>query len=69
MDRSEKLIQIAAVCRRDHRASLALVGWWAAAAPESELDAVLALMEGLEDAPASGSHYEAYRERWGRIPG
>lgn len=69
MNRTDKLVEIAAQCRVDHGAALAIVGWFCAAAPESELDALLKLIEGLRQTSTGRSHYEAYRERWGRVPG
>jgi len=64
----EVLTQIAMLCRTNHHATLFAVGWLTAGLPQEDLDALLALLQGLDGVQTGANHYEAYRERWGRIP-
>lgn len=69
MQREDALRALAALVRRDHAAAAFAVGWLARDVSTEVLsDLVEALQEaqGLLTAPG---HYEAYRERWGVVPG
>lgn len=68
MTRNDKLLRLAALCRQDHTAALVVVGWWAATAPDSDVDGVLGLLEEQGLRFTADQHLAAYRERWGRTP-
>jgi len=67
--RNDKLRALASKCRASHAAALVVVGHYAAAASDSELDALLGAVDDVVEAWTPASHLEAYRERWGRLPG
>ena len=69
MQKSDVIREIASVARQDHGAALFLLGWLVQNTSQEDLDDLLVAARGAKDAFLSPGHYEAYRERWGRIPG
>jgi hypothetical protein len=69
MNRNDTLLAIAAHCRASHTLALAVVGWYAAAAPDEELEALLKFLHELPLSGADTRHLEAYQERWGHVLG
>jgi hypothetical protein len=67
--RNDKLRRLASLCRTEQTAALFVVGWFCAAASEEALDDLLAAVEELREVTGPTGHLEAYRERWGRVPG
>jgi len=67
--RNDKLRRLASLCRSDPTAALFVIGWYCAAASEEALDDLLAAVEELREYTGAPTHLEAYRERWGRLPG
>lgn len=67
--RNDKLRELASKCRRSHTAALIVVGHYAATASEPELVALLGAVDDAVAAWTPEAHLEAYRERWGRLPG
>ena len=63
------LVEIASHIRTSHQAALWAVGYLAEGSPEHVLRDVLAGLQELRRVQYGPSHYEAYRERWGRYPG
>lgn len=68
MQRIDTLRAISMHCRSSHVAALFVVGWFAAAAPEEELDNLLVAIHQAERELAPDGHLAAYAERWGRLP-
>lgn len=66
--RNDKLRRLAAIVRADQHAALFVVGWYAAAASENELDDLLTAVQELGAATGRADHLAVYRERWGRTP-
>jgi hypothetical protein len=68
MDRSNTLSKISALCRQDHWRAMFAIAW---VTQQLQLDDLQGLLEALEEHAATldkPGHYEAYRERWGRVP-
>lgn len=68
MTRNDKLRQLARECRGSHQVTLFVVGWYAANAPEEELDALLLAVQEVRGIETGEPHLSAYYERWGRVP-
>jgi len=68
MQRQDTLRAISAHCRASHVSALFVVGWFAAAASEEELDRLLVAVHQAETELAPNGHLAAYAERWGRMP-
>jgi hypothetical protein len=68
MHRNDMLRTLANRCRMDATASLFVVGWFAAVAPDEDLERLLAAVEELSWGSTGQGHLEAYRERYGRLP-
>lgn len=68
MTRNDTLLALARECRGSHQAALLIVGWWAAAAPDEDLEACLRLVREARGVLVVGNHLAAYAERWGRLP-
>jgi hypothetical protein len=69
MNRTDTLRAIAAHIRSSHTSALFAVGWFAAGAPQDELERLLEAIHEAEEALAPGGHVAAYAERWGMPPG
>lgn len=69
MQRTDTLRAISAHARKSHASSLFIIGWFAAAAPQEELERLLEAVHEAEVALGPEGHLAAYAERWGMTPG
>lgn len=68
MHRHDTLRSIAMHCRQSHASALFVVGWFAAAASDEDLEALLSAVHQSERVLGPDGHLAAYAERWGRRP-
>lgn len=68
MQRTDVLRSISSHCRTSHTTALFVIGWFAAAAPEEDLNALLAAIHESERVWSPDGHLAAYAERWGQVP-
>lgn len=63
------LVEIASHVRTSHQEALFAIAYLATPASETVLSDLLSGLQELRRTQTSPSHYEAFRERWGRYPG
>ncbi len=68
MDRSNTLSRVAALCRADHWRANFAVGFLCQALPTEGVAELLAALEEHVKVTEHPAHYQAYLERWGRLP-
>jgi len=69
VDRSNTVSRIAALCRANPGTALWALGYLTLNRTQEELDDLLEGCEEHAEVLTNPRHYQAYLERWGRIPG
>lgn len=68
MHRNDNLYALARLVRTNQSTALFVIGWFAAAASDEDISRALEAAQEVSKHTLPDGHYEAYRERWGRVP-